>query len=138
MVDGYTDKEKGNVILSSNVTLTNGIFRHYRLGMGNIIFKDADFAALPIIEKLKQYPQILAESGYSGKPHVVTNEYEYPNGCYRLPSIVEYSRMMTIPDSYVSDIPDISNTQKLKMIGNSFTVDVIAHILSNLKNHSHE
>ena len=49
---------------------------------------------------------------------------------------VECERLQTLPDNYTAvgvingkEIP-ISNTQRYKMIGNGWTVDVIAHILS--------
>ena len=135
LVNGYTDKQKANVILSTNVTLTNGIFRYYKRNIGNIIFKDAEFAALPLEEKLKQYPDILAKSGYNGKANQnkSLNEYDFPNQCYRLPSVLELSRMMGVGDDYLTAIPNISVTQKQKMLGSGFSIDVIAHLLSNLK-----
>lgn len=39
---------------------------------------------------------------------------------------VECERLQTFPDNYTSGV---SNTQRCKALGNSFTVDVIAHIL---------
>ncbi len=132
VVNGYVDKEKANVLLSSNVTATNGIHRYYKMGMGNIVFKDKDFAALPPDEKLLLYPTILKECGYNGKLRLKANEYEFPNGCYRLPSVLERERMMTIPDGYISDVPNVSKTEKNKILGLSFTVDVIAHLLKSI------
>lgn len=43
---------------------------------------------------------------------------------------VECERLQTLPDDYTEGV---SNTQRYKMIGNGFTVDVIAHILRCLK-----
>ena len=43
---------------------------------------------------------------------------------------MECERLQTIPDQ---KIKLISNTQRYKMIGNSFTVNVISYILSNIK-----
>lgn len=40
---------------------------------------------------------------------------------------IECERLQTIPDNYTEGV---SSTQRYKMLGNSFTVDVIAHILS--------
>lgn len=133
LVNGYVDREKANVLLGGNVTLTNGINRHYKMGLGNIIFKEEAFAKLPIDEKLKQYPNILHESGYIGKSRAVQGEYDFPNGCYRLPSILESERLMTIPDDYLGDVPNVSKSDKMKCIGLGYTVDVVAHILSYLK-----
>ena len=135
--NGYVDREKANVLLSSNVTNTMGIFRYYKMNLGNIIFKKKNFADLPTKEKLELYPAILKASGHKGKARAVPNEYEFPNGCYRLPSVLECERLMTMPDGYVSGVPNISKTEKHKLIGLSFTVDVVAHLLGQLKNVSH-
>jgi site-specific DNA-cytosine methylase len=43
---------------------------------------------------------------------------------------VECERLQTLPDNYTEGI---SNTQRYKALGNGFTVDVIAHILSFIK-----
>lgn len=133
LVNGFVDKEKANPILSGNVTLTNGINRYYKMGIGNIIFKDEAFAKLPYNEKLEQYPAILKKSGYIGKSRGVQDEYDFPNGCYRLPSILESERLMTIPDNYLGAVPNVAKSDKIKCIGLSYTVDVVAHILSYLK-----
>lgn len=131
--NGYVDREKANVLLSGNVTLSNGIFRHFKMSIGNIIFKDKDFAELPREEKLALYPTILKESGYVGKARAADNSLEFQNGCYRCPSIKEYSRMMTIPDDYVDGVAGVSKTEKQKTLGLAFTVDVVAHLFGGLK-----
>ncbi len=133
VVNGYVDREKANVLLGSNCTLTNGIFRFYKMNIGNIIFKDEEFANQSTENKLLQYPFILHKSGYKGKSRSVFSEYDFPNGCYRLPSILESERLMTIPDGYVSDVPNVSKTNKIKAIGLAMTVDVIAGLVANLK-----
>jgi len=122
------------VLLSSDVTQTNGIRRYYSMNIGNIIFKDKEFAELPIAEKLQRYPAILLESGYNSKKGYKQSDYDFVNGCYRLPSVLERERMMTIPDGYVSGVPNIPKSEQKKILGLSFTVDVVSQILSNLKN----
>jgi DNA (cytosine-5)-methyltransferase 3A len=42
---------------------------------------------------------------------------------------IECERLQTVPDNYTEGV---SNTQRYKMLGNGWTVDVIAHILKNL------
>ena len=133
LVNGYVDREKANVLLGSNCTLTNGIFRYYKMNIGNIIFKDEGFANQFESSKLLQYPILLKDSGYTGKSRSGFGEYDFPNGCYRLPSVLESERLMTIPDGYVSDVPSVSKTNKLKAIGLAMTVDVIAGLVANLK-----
>jgi len=43
---------------------------------------------------------------------------------------VECERLQTVPDGYTKCV---SNTQRYKMLGNGWTVDVVAHILNNMK-----
>ena len=42
---------------------------------------------------------------------------------------VECERLQTVPDNYTSMVSD---TQRYKMLGNGWTVDVIAHIFRGL------
>jgi DNA (cytosine-5)-methyltransferase 1/DNA (cytosine-5)-methyltransferase 3A len=42
---------------------------------------------------------------------------------------LECERLQTVPDNYTNHV---SNTQRYKMLGNGFTVDVIAHILKHI------
>lgn len=78
------------------------------------------------------YPFILHKSGYKGKSRAVPNEYEFVNGCYRLPSVLEMERLMTFPDGYISGVAGVPKTEKRKLIGLSFTVEIIAHLLQGL------
>ena len=52
---------------------------------------------------------------------------------YRKLTPVECERLQTVPDDYTNHV---SNTQRYKMIGNGWTVDVIAHILRGMNNGS--
>lgn len=59
----------------------------------------------------------------------------YPNAfkkphLFRYYTITEYCRLQTLPDNYFNNL--VSNHQAAAMIGNAWTVDVIAHILSLL------
>ena len=47
-------------------------------------------------------------------------------------SITECERLQTVPDRYTQD-KGVSNSQCYKMLGNGWTVDVIAHIFNGLK-----
>lgn len=51
-----------------------------------------------------------------------------PNICRRY-SVLECERLQTVPDNYTSCV---SNSQRYKMLGNGWTVDVIAHIFSSM------
>lgn len=54
----------------------------------------------------------------------------YDNGRPRKLTPLEYERLQTVPDNYTVIV---SNSQRYKMLGNGWTVDVIAHILKGLK-----
>ena len=61
-----------------------------------------------------------------------------PHTTYRKLSVLECSRLQTLPDSYLQDCfddkgKDISNSQKFKALGNGWTVDVIVHLLQGIK-----
>lgn len=47
---------------------------------------------------------------------------------YRKLTPIECERLQTVPDNYTNHV---SNTQRYRMLGNGWTVDVIAHILSS-------
>lgn len=130
--NGYVDQDKANVLLGSNVTLTNGINRYYSRRIGNIVFKDEAFARLPINEKLALYPSILKASGYSGKSVKNADLLAFPNGCYRVLTPLESERCLGYDDGYISGVSSISKTEKIKMIGLSYSPDVIGHIAKPL------
>jgi site-specific DNA-cytosine methylase len=48
---------------------------------------------------------------------------------YRKLTVLECERLQTVPDNYTNHV---SMTQRYKMLGNGFTVDVIAHILKGM------
>ena len=54
------------------------------------------------------------------------NFISLPGGGYRKLSVRECSRLQTVPDSYMWDCSD---SKAYKMLGNGWTVDVIAHVL---------
>jgi DNA-cytosine methyltransferase len=69
-----------------------------------------------------------------GKTNTLTtvqkdNVVVYSDLCYRKLTPVECERLQTVPDNFTDCV---SNTQRYKMIGNGWTVDVIAHILGQM------
>jgi len=65
-------------------------------------------------------------STYSMKEHTLIDEKIN----YRKLTPIECERLQTVPDNYTNKV---SNSQRYKMIGNGWTVDVIAHIFKGLK-----
>lgn len=62
------------------------------------------------------------------KEHILIDE-KYN---FRKLTPIECERLQTVPDNYTNH-PDISNTQRYKMLGNGWTISVIAHIFKNIK-----
>lgn len=54
------------------------------------------------------------------------------NGYIRKITPVECERLQTLPDGY-TEVKGLSNSKRYKVLGNGWTVDVIAHIFSYLK-----
>lgn len=50
---------------------------------------------------------------------------------FRYYTLKEYCRLQTVPENYFTDI--VSESQAKKMLGNGWTIDVIAHILRGIK-----
>lgn len=86
----------------------------------NVIIERSDGKTLPVYE---------VRNGM-----ITINGKSYPinltDGFYiiRKLTVTECKRLQTVPDSYVFPV---SNSQAYKMLGNGWTVDVIAHILSH-------
>lgn len=107
---------EGGVKYEKAPTLTaNGDWPH-----NNFLIEAADGKQMPVYEvrggritiKGKTYPIKLADGFYIIRKLTVT----------------ECKRLQTVPDTYAFPVSD---TQAYKMLGNGWTVDVIAHILSH-------
>ena len=63
------------------------------------------------------------------KQHIlqITEEQEV---YWRKLTPIECERLQTVPDNYTNHV---SNTQRYKMLGNGWTIEVIAHILKNME-----
>lgn len=57
-------------------------------------------------------------------------DYEKDKPDYRKLTPIECERLQTVPDNYTAHV---SNTQRYKMLGNGWTVDVIAHIFNQMR-----
>lgn len=68
-------------------------------------------------------PTLTTMGGGHREPKVLTGEQSY-----RKLTPLECERLQTVPDGYTDHV---SNTQRYKMLGNGWTVDVIAHIFKH-------
>jgi len=71
-------------------------------------------------------PTLMAGNSGGGKEPVKINDDVY----WRKLTPVECERLQTVPDNYTNHV---SNTQRYKMLGNGWTIEVIAHILKKIE-----
>jgi site-specific DNA-cytosine methylase len=69
----------------------------------------------------------LTQNWHKGVPNNVL--IDRLNNCVRYFEPVEAERLQTVPENYTAPV---SNTQRYRMLGNGWTVDVIAHIFKNM------
>jgi len=82
-------------------------------------------------EKYNQYKSCCLTGGaHSGGNHSQMDLILFKNMECRRYTPIECERLQTLPDNYTEGV---SNPQRYKMIGNGWTVDVIAHILQGIK-----
>ena len=72
----------------------------------------------------RKAPTIMAGS------HGYANGYVNQDGDIRKLTPIECERLQTLPDNYTDGVSD---TQRYKGLGNGWTVDVVAHILRNMR-----
>ena len=84
----------------------------------------------------------LTASYYKGlnstlRPAVSVEEgvYTETRNSHRMLTPIECERIQTLPDNYTNGV---SNTQRYKMLGNGWTVDMVVQILKGLKNENQE
>jgi DNA-cytosine methyltransferase len=72
----------------------------------------------------------LTQRYYKGVENYGSNPFLLTEHKFRKLTPVECERLQTVPDDYTNCVSD---TQRYKMLGNGWTVDVIKHIFKNLK-----
>ena len=112
---GFVDREKANAVLTKNVPYTkNGLVRYLTKGLGQIVFLDESFCKLSKKEKLK---------------HIKSLDDTAVKKLFRPFTTTEIEALQTLPIGYVSSI--LKKTPSHHAVGNSFTLEVIKHILSH-------
>ena len=79
--------------------------------------------------ELNEKAKPLLASYYKQPPHCPYVKSEISESGFRRLSPIECERLQTLPDNYTEGVSD---TQRYKMIGNGWTIDVISHIFKNL------
>ena len=75
-------------------------------------------------------PTVTTCGGGHREPKIITSNYHW-----RKLTPLECERLQTVPDNYTEGV---SNTQRYKMLGNGWTVDVICHILKNMETNNEQ
>ena len=79
--------------------------------------------------ELDEKSKPLLASYYKQPPHCPYIKSKISESGFRRMSPIECERLQTIPDNYTEGVSD---TQRYKMIGNGWTIEVISHIFKNL------
>ena len=89
---------------------------------------DADLKGHDLIKRVYhpdgKSPTLNACTGGNREPKIATDNLKW-----RKLTPLECERLQTVPEGYTAHV---SNTQRYKMLGNGWTVDVVAHIFKNL------
>ena len=92
---------------------------------GIIQLKNPSHSSSRVYSPEGKSPTLMAGNSGGGKEPVKIND----NICWRKLTPVECERLQTVPDNYTNHV---SNTQRYKMLGNGWTIEVITHILKNM------
>ena len=126
----YSDEGK-----SPTLTTMGGGHREPKISMGRVVnrrldengVRKDDQLSLPLTAKVEVREDDISNCLTTvQKDNVVVNRDEY---LWRKLTPLECERLQTMPDNYTNHV---SKTQRYKMIGNGWTVDVIAHILGSV------
>lgn len=102
--------------------------RFYKKKLGTLSYKKSRGN----IRTINQKSKTLTTSGHGISNSGSTNIL-YSENYIRIPTPIECERLQTVPDNY-SNVENMIDSNRYKLLGNGWTVDVIAHIFKNLKN----
>jgi len=137
LADDYiTDRDKSHCI-DANYFKGGNLKSYFEKHRRQLVFSkdglchvgDADLKGHDAIKRVYhsegKSPTVTTMGGGHREPKV----FEEPKAWRKLTPL-ECERLQTVPDNYTNHV---SNTQRYKMIGNGWTIDVIAFLLSDLK-----
>ena len=118
--NGIVDRDKSYCI-DANYWKGGNLTQYYTKARRQLVFKDKAQTILSTIYKENAKSMMKRK-----KLGLVVSDGDYA----RKLTPTECERLQTVPDGYTDCV---SNTQRYRMLGNGWTVDVIAHIFSFLK-----
>ena len=123
LTSGFADRKKAHTILTNQLPETEtGLKRYLGKSTGQLAFREQYYAEMDKDTKLKRYPamqRVIESFGHH-------KDFER-NSVFRHLNVQECEALQTLPKDYTAGI---SKSQRFKCLGNSFTCEVIAHILS--------
>lgn len=140
--DALVDRDKAHAIIASIGRTTHR--EYFKKNQGQIVYKAIELSNIyggfgekkPRVH-IDKSVTIRAGQGGGHIPSLIIGDKAHQftldelKKCIRKVTPLECERLQTLPDNYTEGISD---TQRYKCIGNGWTVDVIAHILTRLKN----
>ena len=141
--DSVTDRDKSHC-LDANYFKGGNLKSYFEKHRRQLVFNrclqvgEADIKGRDILKRVYspegKGPALTTCGGGHREPKVYVPPLQW-----RKLTPLECERLQTVPDRYTKcgqkengDIVEISNTQRYKMLGNGFTINVIAHIIKNL------
>lgn len=125
---GYTDRKKSRCLLESDSrplsTPLKMFHRYYSTGFTTIVFKNEDH----FLKCKSHYEQNFKNMSAKDIDNTGITSEIYDG--VRVLSQLELERLQTLPEGYTSIL---KRNEAASVIGNGWTVDVIAHILKNIK-----
>jgi len=133
--DGFVDRDKSHCI-DANYFKGGNLKSYFEKHRRQLVFSNDVLCREP---KILQIPHGYNNGGLkeNKSPSMTTSSWQHNNHLtyddgltYRKLTPIECERLQTVPDNYTEGV---SNTQRYRMLGNGWTVDVISHILKNIK-----
>lgn len=121
----YTDTEKSKAIIASISRTTPREFFYKNQGQMVFVDRIKSYCIDANYYKGANWQQYLSK-----RRRQLVIEYVEGDFLVRKLTPIECERLQTVPDNYTAGV---SNTQRYKMLGNGWTVAVVAHIFKNMK-----
>jgi site-specific DNA-cytosine methylase len=126
LTSGFSDRDKAHALLTNQLPETEkGLTRYLTKSTGQIAFREEYYAGFDKDSKLRRYKVMKKASESFG----FNPDFER-NNVFRHLNVNECEALQTLHKDYTAGISD---SQRFKCLGNSFTCDVIVHILEPIK-----
>lgn len=134
--DGYVDRDKSHC-LDANYFKGGNLKSYFEKHRRQLVFSkdglchvgDADISGNETVKRVYhpdgKAPCLTTMGGGHREPKTLTSDTTW-----RKLTPLECERLQTVPEGYTEGV---SNTQRYKMLGNGWTVDVVSHIMEGMR-----